>query len=159
MAAVNLDTALDLAERYVRFIPRHVREDAAQGARMEVWRRHHPGCTGAEVRGWARTGAIDELRRMTKWRAGRTRWRTPLPRDPTDPHGWPDIDHADPADMVCDHLEAVEFVRDLERDDPRALSMLLRHAAGETLAEIGATEGVTEGRVSQILAVNIRRLP
>jgi len=37
--------------------------------------------------------------------------------------------------------------------------MLLRHAAGETLAEIGATEGVTEGRVSQILAVNIRRLP
>ena len=159
MAAVNLETALDVAERYVRFVPRHVREDAAQGARMEVWRRHHPGCTGAEVRGWARTGAIDELRRMTKWRANRTRWRTPLPRDPTDPHGWPDVDHNDPADIVADRLEAVDFLAELERDDPRALSMLLRHAAGETLAESGATEGVTEGRVSQILAVNHRRLP
>ena len=156
---MNLDTALDEAERYVRFIPRHVREDAAQGARLAVWRRHYPGCTAAEVRGWARTGAIDELRRMTKWRANRTRWRTPLPRDPTDPHGWPDVDHNDPADIVADRLEAVDFLAELERDDPRALSMLLRHAAGETLAEIGATEGVTEGRVSQILAVNIRRLP
>lgn len=156
---MNLDTALDEAERYVRFIPRHVREDAAQGARLEVWRHHYPACTLGEVRGWARRGAIDELRRMTKWRANRTRWRTPLPRDPTDPHGWPDVDHNDPADIVADRLEAVDFLAELERDDPRALSMLLRHAAGETLAEIGATEGVTEGRVSQILAVNIRRLP
>lgn len=155
---MNLDTALDEAERYVRFIPRHVREDAAQGARMEVWRHHYPACTLGEVRGWARRGAIDELRRMTKWRANRTRWRTPLPRDPTDPHGWPDVDHNDPADIVADRLEAVDFLAELERDDPRALSMLVRHATGETLAEIGATEGVTEGRVSQILAVHHRRL-
>lgn len=155
---MNLDTALDEAERYVRFIPRHVREDAAQGARLEVWRHHYPACTLGEVRGWARRGAIDELRRMTKWRANRTRWRTPLPRDPTDPHGWPDVDHNDPADIVADRLEAVDFLAELERDDPRALSMLLRHAAGETLAQIGESEGVTEGRVSQILAVHHRRL-
>ena len=143
---MNLDTALDLAERYVRFIPV---TSARTQLRAHAWRWATPPpgcCTGAEVRGWARTGAIDELRRMTKWRANRTRWRTRSPR-PHRPHGWPDVDHNDPADIVADRLEAVDFLAELERDDP-ALSMLLRHAAGETLAEIGATEGVTEGRVS-----------
>ncbi len=156
---MNLDTALDEAERYVRFIPRHVREDAAQGARLEVWRHHYHACTLVEVRGWARRGAVDELRRMTKWRSNRTLWQSPLPRDPTDPLGWPDIDDADPADVVCDHLEAVDFITELAQVNPRALSMLLRHAGGETLAEIGASEGVTASRVSQILSVHTRRLP
>lgn len=155
---MNLDAALDAAERYVRFIPRHVREDAAQGARFEVWRRHYHGCTIQEVRGWARRGAIDELRRMTKWRSNRASAFTPIPVDPTIPEDWP-LTEADPADVVCDHLEAVHFVTELAAINPRALSMLMRHANGETLAEIGASEGVTEGRVSQILAVQQRRLP
>ena len=94
-----------------------------------------------------------------KWRANRTRWRDTAPHDPTDPTGGPTSTTTIPADIVADRLEAVDFLAELETGRPRALSMLLRHAAGETLAEIGATEGVTEGRVSRSSPSTIGRLP
>ena len=54
---MNLDDALTYARRYTRFIPHHVREDAAQGAQVAVWRHWHPDATERDIRGWARTGA------------------------------------------------------------------------------------------------------
>lgn len=153
---MNLDEALDVATSRLGWLPPVWREDAAQGARFEVWRRFYPAATAQEVRLWARRGAIDEIRRSSGWRKGRTPQRC-VPRDPTVAEDWP-LNHDDPAEEAVAAVAAVAFLDELEVIDPRAVRMLLAHAEGDTLAAIGVEHGVTEGRVCQILTLARRRI-
>lgn len=155
---MNLEEALDVAGRPFRWLPPLWRDDALQGARFEVWRRFYPAATELEVRGWARRGAIDELRRSTGWRRVERPEELTVPRDPTIAEDWPHDPDSDPADIAAAHLDAAAHLTELDTIDPRATAMLLARADGATLAAIGAAHGVSESRVCQILTIARRRI-
>ena len=120
-------------------------EDVAQAAQLEVWRWWTPDATPQQIRGWARRGGIDELRRVT----GRRRH----------PHlGYRASIDAVVGDHADGVAEAVDAARVLRREPAVVRRMIAARMRGDTLAVIGAAEGVTESRVSQVLTAAIRRM-
>lgn len=135
--------------------PRHLRrahaEDAAAGAQGEVWRSWTGDPGRREVDGWARRGAIDELRRLTGWR------RQHRPHvELLDDTAWRRMPAVD--DVAGEVAARVDALAEFARLDPVSAEVVRRHGWGDRLAAIGADHGVTESRMSQRLTMARRQL-
>jgi RNA polymerase sigma factor (sigma-70 family) len=159
-----------VVRKFIARMPEHADRDAVRGAAAEglvraalafdVSRGLH-FTTYAYVRVW---GAMqdecrqhDPLTRSAR-KAGETHETVSLEQ----PHGEgltvadaiADLG-TDLADAACERLAAHEA---LDALPPRHRRLVLQHAAGYTLDEIAAAEGVTDSRVSQIVNDAARRM-
>lgn len=151
-----LADALDRAAVIGRITcPRHLRrahaEDAVAAAQGEVWRSWTGDPVRREVDGWARRGAIDELRRITGWR----RQHRPQP-EMLDETVWRRMPARD--DVAGEVAARVDALAAFARLDPISAEVIRRHGWGDRLAAIGADHGVSESRMSQRLAQARRQL-